>query len=134
MWWHIRETPPNAFGGTFPAVDSIENALLIKCFPKESFKDLADFEDFVIKGYSIGQAPKWSAMHQLLLRKEVTDFKKLGNAYKVQMLMRGRIYECCYILTVSGSAYIWIDFTATGSTYPKNYDRFKEVVGLFKVL
>jgi len=133
-WWHIRETPLNLFGGTFPAVDSIENALLFKSFKRDEFKDLADFENWVVKDYSMGQSPKWSSQHKMLLKKELTDFKYLGNAYKVQLLRGNKIYDCCYIIIETSTSYIWIDFTATNTTYPKNFDKFKEIVSLFKKL
>ena len=133
-WWHIRETPLNLFGGTFPAVDSMENALLFKSFKKDEFKDLADFENWVVKDYSLGQSPQWSSQHKMLLKKELTDFKDLGNAYKVQMLRGNLIYDCCYIIAETSTSYIWIDFTATATTYPKNFDKFKEIVSLFKKL
>jgi hypothetical protein len=131
-WWHIRETPTNLFGGTFPAIDSIENALLFKCFKKDEFKSLSDFENWVIKDYSMGETPKWSSKHKMLLKKELTDFQSLGNSYKVQLLWPPKIYDCCYIITETSSAFIWIDFTATTTTYPKNFEKFKEIVNLFK--
>lgn len=133
-WWHIRETPLNLFGGTFPEVDSIENALIFKCFKKDEFKSVADFENWVIKDYSMGQTPKWSNQDMMLLKKELTDFKELGNSYKTQLLRGNKIYDCCYIITQTNNAYIWIDFTSTNTTYPKNFDKFKEIVSLFKKL
>ncbi len=132
QWWHIKETPLDFFGGTFPAVDSIENALIFKCFEKTKFNNLGDFENWVIKDYSMGQKPKWSQEHTILLKKELDDFKQMGNAYKVQILRGNKIYHCCYIITQTDKAYVWIDFTATETTYPKNFERFKEVVSLFK--
>lgn len=131
-WWHIRETPLNMFGGTFPAVDSIENALILKCFNKDAFKNLEDFEEWVIKSYSLGQTPKWSSQHKILVKKEIQDFKELGNAYQTQVLRGTKIYTCCYIITQSTIGYIWIDFTATATTYPKNFDKLKEIISLFK--
>ena len=132
LWWRIRETQPFILGGTFPAIDSIENALLFKCFKKDKFKDFADFENWVIKDYSLGQSPKWSSKQTVLLKKELTDFKEIGNAYKIQLLWTPKIYECCYVLTETSSAFIWIDFTATQTTYTKNFEKFKQVLSLFK--
>lgn len=134
LWWRIRETQPFMLGGTFPAIDSIENALFFKCFKKDRFKDFAAFENWVIKDYSFGQLPKWSSKQTLLLKKELPDFKEIGNAYKVQLLWTSKIYECCYVLTETSSAFIWIDFTATQTTYTKNFEKFKQVLSLFKKL
>ena len=122
------------FGGTFPPIDSTENALVFKCYRKSEFENIKAFENWVIKGYSIGQSPKWSNQHTVLLRKELDEFKSLGSAYKAQILRGTKIYDCCYIITQTDKAYIWIDFTATGSTYPKNYGKFKEIIGLFEKL
>ncbi len=134
LWWRIRETQPFMLGGTFPAIDSIENALFFKCFKKDKFKDFADFENWVIKDYSLGQSPNWSSKQKVLLKKELPDFKEIGNAYKVQLLWTPKIYECCYVLTETSSAFIWIDFTATQTTYTKNFEKFKQVLSLFKKL
>lgn len=131
-WWQIRETPRSMFGGTFPAVDEIENALVFKCFNKEEFKNIADFENWVIKDYSMGQSPKWSNQHRILLKKELDDFKETGKSYKVQLMRGNKLYDCCYILTETSTAYIWIDFTATSTTYPKNFGKLKEIISSFQ--
>lgn len=133
-WWHIRPTPPNFFGGTFPKGDSIENALLIKCYPKTSFKDMADFENWVIRGYITGQKPKWSASHIIMQKTELDTFKKLGNAFKVQVKLNDRLYDCCYIVTQTRAGYIWIDFTAADHTYDKNFEKFKALVSGYQLL
>jgi hypothetical protein len=135
-WWNIIEPPsPLIFAGSFPAVDSIENAMAIKSFPKENFdNNYKDFIDWVIKEYQIGDIPKWSNTHKLLLRNEIDEFKELGPAFKVQLSWRGTIYNCCYIITETPKAYIWIDFTATPTTYDINFTKFKELVRLFKII
>ena len=133
-WWTIRETPAYMFGGTLPAVDDIENALIFKCFSKEDIKDMAEFESWVITGYTMGQSPRWSSQHKFLLRKKLEDFKEIGSAYKVQMMKGNKIFDCCYIMIETSKAYIWIDFTATSTTYPVNWDKFKEIVSSFKKL
>ncbi len=134
LWWRIRETQHFMLGGTLPAIDSIENALFIKSFKKDQFKGITDFEKWVIRDYSMGQSPKWSSRQTILLKKEIPDFKELGNAFKVQLLWQPKMYDCCYILTETSSAYIWIDFTATSTTYAKNFEKLKQVVTSFKKL
>ena len=134
LWWKIMETPASLFGGTFPVVDSVENALVISSAPKSRFKDFTAFENWVIKSYSIMQNPAWSNTIKVLLKKEIDDFKDLGPAFKVQLLSGKLIYDCCYIMTETKSAYIWINFTATSTTYPKNFDRLKQIVHTFEKL
>jgi hypothetical protein len=134
QWWNIRETPPNMFGGTFPAIESIENALLFKSFEKAKYKSFADFENWVVKDYSMGQSPKWSSQHTFMLKKQIDDFKEIGNAYKVQILRGNKLYDCCYILIETANSFVWIDFTATSTTYTKNWDKFKEIANSFTKL
>jgi hypothetical protein len=129
LWWKIRETPsPTLFGGTFPAVDGIENALMLKSFDKNKFKDASDFENWIIKKYKIGDIPEWSDSHTILLKKELNDFKNLGHAYSVQLMRGGKLYYCCYIIVETKDTYLWIDFTATQETYDINFGKFKELM------
>lgn len=131
-WWDIKETPPDFFGGTFPAINGIENALIFKCYKKDQFKDMKTFERWVFKDYGMGQNPQLSQDIPILLKTELSDFKEVGNAYKVQLLNGGKIYNCCYIITETTTAYIWIDFTATPKTYPKNFYKLKIIIGKLK--
>jgi hypothetical protein len=133
-WLHIIPTRASLFGGTFPAVDSIENALVIKSFSKEKIGSLENFEKWVIADYSMGQEPRWGDDVKILLKKKLTEFNTLGNAWKVQLIWGGLLYDCCYIITETSKAFLWIDFTATTTTYPVNFEKLKQVMGLFKRL
>jgi hypothetical protein len=133
-WWKTTVNNEVTFGGTFPAVDSVENALFIKIVEKSKFNSLQDFENWVIAGYSIGESPKWSPKVKVLLKKNVDDFKKIGNAYKAQFVIGTNMFDCCYIMTESKGYYIWIDFTATNATYPVNFPKFKEIMSTFEKL
>ena len=134
-WWQIRETPNTSlFGGTFPAIDDIQNALIFKAFDKTEYKNLEDFKDWVIEGYKLGDIPKWSTSHKVLLKKELDDFKKIGNSYKVQLMWNGSLYHCCYIIVETSNTYLWIDFTATKETYDVNFPKLEKIINDFKVL
>jgi hypothetical protein len=133
-WLHIMQTRASLFGGTFPAVDSIENALVIKSFRKEKIGSIGNFEKWVIADYSMGQAPRWGDDVKILLKKKITEFNETGNAWKVQLIWGGRLYDCCYIIAETSKAFLWIDFTATSTTYPVNFEKLKQVVSLFKPL
>lgn len=135
IWWKIRETPNTfLFGGTFPSINGIENALLFKSFQKEKFKNLDDFENWIIKDYKIGDIPKWSNSHTLLLKKENEDFKKLGKSYFVQLMRGGKLYQCQYIIIETSKTYLWIDFTATKETYDTNFEKLKELIIGFEII
>lgn len=135
IWWKIRETPNIfMFGGTLPAIDGIENAILFKSFQKNEFKDLEDFDNWVIKSYKIGEFPKWSNSHTILLKKENEDFKKFGKSYFVQLMRGGKLYECQYIIIETTKTYLWIDFTATKETYNVNLKKFSEILNRFEII
>ena len=134
-WWKIRETPNNSlFGGTFPEVNKVQNALLFKAFNKTDYKNLKKFEAWVISNYKLGDIPKWSRNHKILLKQEIDDFKNIGNSYKVQLMWNGSIYYCCYIIVETSKSFLWIDFTATNDTYDINFPKLKELLKKYKTL
>ncbi len=135
LWWRIREThSSDLFGGTLPAIDKVENAVLLKSFTKDNFKNLNDFDNWVVKKYKTGDTPEWSDSHTVLLKKELKDFKKIGKAYFVQLMREGLIYHCCYIITETKDTYLWIDFTATKETYDINFIKFKELINGLEIM
>lgn len=135
IWWKIRETPNSfMFGGTFPAINGVENALLFKSFQKTEFKNLVNFENWVIKDYKIGDIPKWSNNHIIILKKENEDFKKLGKSYVVHLLRNGKIYQCQYIIIETPKTFLWIDFTSTKDTYDINLEKLKEIITSFEII
>lgn len=135
LWWKIRETPnTNLFGGTFPAIDKIENALVFKAFDKSKYESFNDFKKWVIADYKIGDTPKWSNSHKILLKKELDEFKNIGKSFKVQLMRNGYLYDCCYIIVETSNSYLWIDFTATKETYDLNFPKLKEIIADYKTL
>ncbi len=135
LWWKIIETPNTSmFGGTFPKINGIQNALLFKVFDKNTHKNLKKFEKWVITDYKMGDKPKWSSGHTILLKQEVKDFSEIGNSYKVQLMRNGKIYVSCYIIVETSNSYLWIDFTATKETYEVNYPKLKELLNSYRTL
>lgn len=135
LWWKIRETPnERLFGGTFPEINEIENALLFKAFDKSEYKNLKDFENWVIADYKMGDTPKWSDSHFIILKKELEEFKDIGKSYKVQLMRNGFMYNCCYIIVETSNSFLWIDFTATQETYDMNFPKLKEILASYKTL
>ena len=135
IWWKIRETPhATVFGGTFPEIDGIENALLFKSFNKEEFTSLSDFENWVIKDYKIGDLPDWSNNHKLILKEENEEFQKIGKTYFVQLLRGGNIYHCAYIILETSNTYLWIDFTATKETFDINFKKLRALMNELEII
>lgn len=133
-WLNLKETGTvYAFGGTLPAVDGIENAILIKIFDKSKFPTLADFKRFIVEDLVVGQSPKWSTSHKFLGQKELGKYKDVGDSYKVYLIRGNLIYHCEYILVETKSAYLWIDYTSTKETLDHNFSKFEEFMSGFKV-
>ena len=110
------------------------DACITKGFDKSQYKNLKDFEGWIIKDYKLGENPKWSNQHKILLKKEIDNFSDLGTSYKVQLIRGGYIYHCCYIIVETSEAYLWIDFTATQDTYDLNFEKLKELLSKFRTL
>jgi hypothetical protein len=134
-WLQVKETGSvMAFGGMLPAVDGIENAILIKAFPKEKYADMAAFKDFVIGTWKFGEHPNWSAEHVCYGMKDMDYIAGIGQAYRCSNFWRNHIYTCKYVLVESKTAFLWIDFTATPTTYEANLPKFDEFLKGFRLL
>ncbi|MBL0154969.1 MAG: hypothetical protein IPP93_16415 [Chitinophagaceae bacterium] len=133
-WFRILDTPEDMFGGALPPVDTTTNTIIIKGFPKNQFKDISSFENWVVKDYSVGQESKWDPGHIILLKNLIAGYTGPGIAYRVQILYEGVIYNCAYALIETSKAFLWVDFTATNTTYNKQYPLFLELVQSIKQL
>ena len=133
-WLNLKETGSvYKFGGTLPAVDSIENAILIKIYDKARFPSQAAFKKYIVEDLAFGQTPKWSDSHKFMGKKDLGRYKDIGDSYKVYLLRGKLMYHCEYILVETKSAYLWIDFTSTPETFDKNISKFEEFMTGFKV-
>lgn len=133
-WFRVLDTPDDLFGGMLPPIDTTENTIIIKGFPKRQFRDLGAFENWVVKDYTVGQESKWDPEHIILLKNLIADYPGPGIAYRVQILYQGMIYNCAYALIETSMAFLWVDFTATNTTYNKQYPLFLEFVQSIKLL
>jgi hypothetical protein len=133
-WLNLKETGTvYAFGGTLPAVDGIENAIVVKAFDKARFPTLPDFRKFIVEDLAIGQSPKWGPSHKFMGKKDLGKYNNLGDSYKVYLMLGGLVYHCEYVLVETKSAYLWIDYTSTEGTFDKNFAKFEEFMSGFKV-
>lgn len=133
-WLNLKETGTiYAWGGTLPAVESIENAILIKIFDKSDYKSLADFKKYIIGELVFGQSPNWSNSHKFMGKKDLGKYKNIGEAYKIYLLQGKIMYHCEYILLETKTAYLWIDFTSTPTTFDVNIGKFEEFMSSFTV-
>lgn len=134
-WFNLIDTgTPFIWGGTLPAVDSIENAIIIKSSPKEAGATFQDFENFVVGKWKFGGHPNWSETHVCMGIKELPEFSGLGKSYKVY-LMNGRLlYHCQYVLIETPAAFLWVDFTATQTTFDANKGKFEAFMAGVEVM
>jgi hypothetical protein len=133
-WLNLKETGTvYAFGGTLPAIDGIENAIIIKVFDKTKFPTFLHFKKFVIEDLVFGQSPKWSSSHKFMGKKDLGNYNHIGDSYKVYIMRGSLMYHCEYILVETKSAYLWIDYTSTEGTFDKNLAKFKEFMSGFTV-
>jgi hypothetical protein len=94
-WFKMRETGSDMlFGGTLPAVDGIENAIMIKAFPKKDYADTAAFKDFVIGSCKLGIHPKWGPDHVCYGVKELDPVPGIGKSYKAFDFWQLHLYVC----------------------------------------
>jgi hypothetical protein len=133
-WLHLRETGSDlALGGTLPAVEGIENAILIKMFYKDNFETFRDFKKYIVEDLIFLQTPPWSSSHIFYGKQELGKYKNIGDAYKVYWIFNNLIYHCKYILIETKTSYLWIDFTSTQETFDKNIDKFDEFMNGFEI-
>lgn len=116
-----------------PAVEGIENAIVIKSFDKKDYKSLKDFNKYIVEDLVFGQSPPWSNSHKFMGKKDLGIYKNIGDAYKVYLMRGKQMYHCEYVLLETNTAYLWIDFTSTEETFDKNFDKFEEFMNGFKV-
>ncbi len=54
-WLQVEETGSGrSFGGTLPAIDGIENAIMVTCFAKTEFPSFQAFQDIYLTGNKFG--------------------------------------------------------------------------------
>ena len=125
-WLTLMETGnPTIWGGTFPKIDGIANALLVKGFAKSEFKDFNKFKEVYLTGNMFGQQVKWGAEQTWYGQNDLIEIEN-GFKQKVFIMYGNLIYHNQFILLESKTAYLWIQFTASPDTYDKNIDKFNE--------
>jgi len=134
-WFKTRETGSDmSFGGMLPAVDGIENVIMIKAFPKKGYADMAAFKEYVIGAWKFGTHPKWNTEATCYGITDMGDVPGIGKSYRASNAWRNHIYTCKYVLAESKNAFLWIDFIATPTTYEVNLPKFDEFLRGFQLL
>lgn len=99
------------WGGSFPAVHNIANALYITGFKKEKFKNFKDFQRIYITGNKFGEESLFSKDHIWYGRNE-KDFKKIkhGVSSRVFCIYKNKVYHNQFVLLETSKAYLFIFF------------------------
>lgn len=123
--WLSIKSNANPFGGTLPAVDSIENAILIMGYSKSEFKSFEEFKTIYISGNKFGQPTLYSSEHIFYGRNEY-DYKIIQNGVRSRLFLfwRNHIYHANFVLLETPKSYLWIQFMATPTTYEINLPKF----------
>ena len=133
-WLNLKETGMTyAWGGTLPAVEMIENAIMITAYEKKEYKSFMDFRKYIVEDLVFGKPTSWSDSHIFYGKKELGKYKNIGYAYKVYWIYQNLMYHCKYILVETETAYLWIQFISTPETFEKNIDKFEEFMNGFKI-
>ncbi|MFN8291853.1 MAG: hypothetical protein U0U70_16465 [Chitinophagaceae bacterium] len=129
-WLKLRQNNDvNFFGGTLPPVNTVENAIVISAAKKTQYKSFQDFKNYIIEdtAYLSGKAPKWDTARKFLsVKKDLLSVPGSHSSYKVSFNRLGSIFVASYLLVETKTSYLWIQFIATGETYPANLPKFRE--------
>lgn len=129
-WLNLRETGSDkTWGGTFPAIDGIENAMMIKGFEKSAFKSFEHFKEIYITGNKFGKKALYSESHIWYGHnpKDLHDIKN-GVSCRVFTFFQNKIYHNQFSLIETENAFLWIQFVATPETFELNLPKFTEFV------
>ena len=129
-WLTLRETGNDrVWGGTFPAIEQIENALMIQGFEKTKFKSFEHFKETYITGNEFGKKTLYSENH-IWYGKNNRDLKEIENGIscRVFTFFRNKIYHNEFVLIETEKAFLWIQFVATPETYELNLPKFTDFV------
>ncbi len=129
-WFTLIETGNDkVWGGTFPAIDGIENAMIIKGFEKSEFKSFDHFTAIYITGNEFGKKALYSENHIWYgyNPRDLHDIKN-GVSCRVFTFFQNKIYHNQFSLIETEKAFLWIQFVATPETFELNLSKFIEFV------
>ena len=129
-WLNLRETGNDkVWGGTFPAIDGIENAMMIKGFKKSEFKSFEHFKEIYITGNKFGKKTLYSENHNWYGHnpRDLHDIKN-GVSCRVFTFFQNKIYHNQFSLIETKKAFLWVQFVATPKTFELNLPKFTKFV------
>lgn len=129
-WLNLRESGNDrVWGGTFPSIDGIENAMMIKGFDKSEFKSFDHFKETYITGNKFGKKTLYSENH-IWYGNNARDLHQIKNGVssRVFTFFQNKIYHNQFALIETKKAFLWIQFVSTPETYDLNLPKFTDFV------
>ena len=132
-WLTLIETGNDKiWGGTFPAIKGIENAMMIMMiigFEKSEFKSFDHFTEIYITGNKFGKKALYSENHIWYGHnpRDLHDIKN-GVSCRVFTFFQNNIYHNQFSLIETEKAFLWVQFVATPETFELNLPKFTEFV------
>lgn len=135
-WLTLLETGDKGiWGGTFPEIDGVKNAIMIKGFQKSEFKSFDHFKETYITGNKFGKQTLYSKNH-VWYGHNLKNLKKIkhGVSCRVFTFYQNKIYHNQFVLLETKKAFLWIQFVATPDTYQLNLPKFDKFVSEIDIL
>jgi len=135
-WLTVMDTgSDNLWGGVFPPIGEIKNAVMIKVFEKSEFDSFDDFKKTYITGNRFGK-PTLFNKNKLWYGHNERDLHDIKNGVscRVFTMYQGKIYHNQFSLIETTKGYLWIQFTATPNTYSVNLPKFAEFVDSIELI
>lgn len=133
-WLNVVYDSEKVFGGGLPEVDSIENFILITAYSKSDFKSFNQFKDIYIRKNVFGEPTLYSKDHIWYGSNRELDLPNGGLARRVFYIWKGLVYHNQFVLLETKTAYLWIQFCATPTTYDANMPKFDEFMAGLTIL
>lgn len=110
-----------------PAIEDVENAILVTAYDKSGFASFKDFQRIFITGNVFGKETLYSKEHIWYGRNE-RDFKQIENGVssRVFTVYEKKVYHNQFVLLETSRAYLWIQFVSTPATYDVNIGKFND--------
>jgi hypothetical protein len=126
-WFNITQSPAEeAYIGTLPDVDNIQNAILVRRFKKEDFSSFSEFNDKLVPPH-LKVGDKFGT-GTFLLKQEMPDPPQPKGLNCMIQVMRNSIFHQQYVTLETPRCYLAVIFTATPKTFHLNQPRFLEFV------
>lgn len=135
-WLKVMSPGENGrFGGTLPAIDGIQNAIMVTSYDIGQFESIEHMKKVFITGNKFGQPTLYSENHIWYGTNE-RDLKEIDGGFtsRVFTLYQNAIYHNQFVILKSKKAYLWIQFVATPETYDANLEKFNEFMDGFELL